>query len=173
MFGIDTVGELPSAENCASHMPLLTYKNLENPTQQSRLYRVEIGSPTVSGGFWRQCPARCGCKALPSAYCPATSYPSTGLAALPPQPRRLPHNALVTRGIASRDIFTPSIHLGYLAICLTSAPARTLAIGRNVSAPVHVSVRQPQAAVVSQPLTAPPAAGPRPSAGGWPACRWL
>src|SRR5262245_16570804 len=30
-------------------MPLLKYRNLENPTQQARLYRVEIGSPTVSG----------------------------------------------------------------------------------------------------------------------------
>jgi hypothetical protein len=44
----DTADEPPSAESCASHMPLLKVQNLENPMQQSRLYRMEIGSPTVS-----------------------------------------------------------------------------------------------------------------------------
>jgi hypothetical protein len=101
--------------------------------------------------FSRQCPAPCGCKALPSTYCPETSYPRTGLAALPQQPRRLHHTALVTRGIASRAIFTPNSLLCYLAMCLTSAPARTLATGRNVSITAHVSVSQPQAAVGHSP----------------------
>ena len=93
----------------------------------------------------------------------------TGLAALPQPPRRLHHNTMVMRGITSRDIFPSSTHRCCLALCFTSAPARTLATGRSISAPAHVSVRQPQAAVASQPLTATPAAGPRCATGGWPA----
>src|SRR6266566_3001972 len=41
-----------------------------------------LSSPTVSGGFWRQCPARCGCKALRSAHCPETSYPTGNLTSI-------------------------------------------------------------------------------------------
>jgi hypothetical protein len=115
---------------------------------------------------------RAGARTLPALRAAPAVYGVSAPAPAPQQRRRLHPYTLVTRGIASRDIFTPSTHLCCLGMCLTSAPGRTLATGRNVSATAHMVVRQPQAAVASQPLTAPPAAGPRPAGGGWPACRW-
>ena len=48
MFGIDTVGELRSAEVCMSYMPSLKAKKLGKRTQEKSSWKVEVGSPTVA-----------------------------------------------------------------------------------------------------------------------------
>jgi hypothetical protein len=48
----DTVGEPPGPKIVPRIRRCGRYRNLENLTQQLRLYRVEIGSPTVSARFF-------------------------------------------------------------------------------------------------------------------------